>query len=1079
MVFFILNKIILSKPCFSCTYILLNRMVLKKIGVIILIVLLSGCSTQKNTWLSRNYNNLTARYNILHNGNESFRQGEKLLMENQQDNYTGILPLFPYSGAEKAGQARAEMDRAISKGQKLIREKSIKVKPKRKPSRNQPRYAAFYNKREFNRWVDDAYILIGKAHLYNHDFNEALTYFDYTLREFPNHPSRFEAIIWMARTRIEMGDLDNALILLNQYDGMGKAPNRLHGEYMATYADYLIHHGQHQAAISFMVTAADMAQGKWNKSRRNYILAQLYQQSGQYELARERFLKVARSNPEYEMNLNARLNLAILNGHLEGSLQSSRKELYKLVRQSKNREFRDRIYYIMAQSYLNEGDTISAITNLRLAAGYNSGNQDLKGETFLQLAGLYFKTDQYIPSFAYYDSTLMVIKETDTRLTQVNNRHEGLKDLAQNYSIIYTEDSVRRIAAMPSAQRELFIDNLIEQQRLAQLQPQTGGSQQDGSMVDDPFFYRNFSNQLMRQTDSQGQWYFYNPTTVSLGKMDFEKRWGRRASEDNWRRSDKGTAAPAQDVTPPGFPPDAMVAPVAITDASGGQQPGTEEPSLPTKEKLLEGLPLTPEKMAVSDDRLAQAHFNAGMVFFDQFQDYRKAVILFREVVTDFPEHPLAEQAWFWAFRCYARLENEKGMNEMKQGLLSRFPDSRYTAFVADPDFLKKQEEKDLEMNQAYENAYSAYLNQNYTQVLAGTQNVLANGEKEELLRKSHLLRAVTFGKTGNHNAFESELNVLANQYAASAEGALAKRWLAMLAEGRKPVAGITRPMAGVRNEVVSQTDDLTVEEPLMFQFEPEMPHYLILVINSEADVNRLFFNLADYNFSRFLLADYDIESKNLPDGQRIITVGRFANSREVMDYFYAIRENPQLFRVDNVGTPSILAGSNANLTQIISSGNISGYRDFFSDKYLSGSRGTSINTAISAETLQPAEPEKPNYEKTEGAHWGLVVLSPRADRNRVSTFLTNHALNNLRLRVTIKVETLPKGEVVLLIESFENAEQVNRFFSSLENNYFWNTQLGARDWVKTAISPANFEILIRDGVIGDYLEFYKEYYTK
>lgn len=1045
-----------------------------------MVVLLPACSTTKNTWLSRNYNELTARYNILYNGTESFKQGEKSLMVNSRENYTAILPLFPYSGPEKAGLVTSEMELAIEKGQKLIKEKSIKAKPKQKPKAGSKVQNEFYNRREFNQWVDEAYMLIGKAHLYNHKFDDAIQYFDFILREFPNSTARFEAIIWMARTRIEMGDLENALLLLNQYDGMGQAPNRLYGEYMATFADYHIHRGQYQTAISFMVAAAQQAQGKWNKARRNYILGQLYMQSGQQHLAQQMFLKVVRSNPEYEMNLNARLNLAIIHGNLGGNNQVARKELAKLLRQTKNQEFRDRIYYIYAQSYLNERDTLSAITNLRLAAGYNSGNEALKGETFLQLASLYFDDEQYLPSYTYYDSTVIVLKESDARIVDIKQRHEGLKDLAQHYTIIYTEDSVRRIAAMPKDKREAFVDNLIEQQRLAAEQSSQQGMEQQGGLADDPLFYQNYSNQLMGKTDSKGQWYFYNPTTASLGKMDFEKRWGRRVSEDNWRRSDKGISTASQDMTSPNFPQDGADPNAPLAEGEIPGEPGSLPEAVATKGSLLAALPTTPEMIAASDDRLAKAYFDAGMVFFNEFNDYRKAAMHFTQVATNYPNHMYAEQAWFWAFRCYAILENTNGMNETRAGLLKHFPDSRYTAFVVDADFMEKQQQKESEVNQAYENAYQSYLSGNYQQSLASASTVLTDAEKEELIRKSHLLKAVTYGKAGNTAAFEIELQTLVDQYKESSEGMFAVKWLAMLKAGRMPIAGPVKPIAKSGADSISQSIEPIVEATL-FQFEPVADHFIILIVNSEADINRLFFNLADYNFSRFILGDYEIDMKSLPDGQRVVTVGRFANNREAMDYFFALRENASLFKVENMADPSIFAGSESNLTLLLSSGDVNGYRNFFSQNYLSGSGGTIISLFSASSTEEKeANAEIPIYKVSADKHWGMVVLAPKIDRVKIVNFLTNHALNTMRMRATVLVETLPSGEEVLLIQTFDTVEAVFKFFKSLDNNYFWNTQLGARDWQKTAITPANFDIMKTDGSVVKYLEFFdNNYLTK
>ncbi len=1027
---------------------------------------------------------MTAHYNILHNGMESFKEGEKSLMQNNRNNYTAILNLFPYSGDENAGKVRAEMDRAISKGQKLIHNKSIKAKPKRKPGRNNSRYTEFYNQREFNRLVDEAYMLIGKAHLYNHNFNEALHYFDFTTREFPNSPVRFDALIWTARTRIEMGDLDNAILLLNQYDAMGKAPNRLYGEFMATYADYLIHKGQYEAAIPFMVKAAEYAQGKWNKSRRNFILAQLYQQAGQYQMARERYLKVARSNPEYEMNLNARLNLAIIDGHLGHNTLMARKALLKMLRQSKNQEFRDRIYYILAQSFLSEGDTLTAITNLQLSSGYNANSKELKTETYLQMASLNFDVSKYVPSYSYYDSTLMVMDEGDKRFTEIKKRHSALQELAKNYIIIFNEDSVRSIAAMPVGQRDAFLNNLIEARRLSLTQQTSAQSLNQGNpMAEDPLFYQNYASHLNRQTDSQGQWYFYNPTTVSLGKMDFERRWGKRTSEDNWRRSDKGTASQISDLAPPGPPSVRFLPPELFVSSKNSQIPGDpgNESELPDIEEMINGLPLTPEQKAESDHKLAKARFDAGMVFFNQFEDYRKASEMFKKVVADFPGHPIAEQAWFWAFRCFAALGNKSGMEKMKTGLMVNFPNSRFTAFVSDPDYQEKRDQKTKELNNTYETAYVAYVSNNYNQVLTKTGVVLSTGDEDELLRKSHLLRAVTHGKMGNNKAFENELQQLVTNHNKSSEGMLAAKWLEMLKIGRQPVISTASvKSADSKLGKPEMQPKLESSELNMLKFQPDSLQQIILIVNSESDINRLLFNIADYNFNRFLLADFEIDIKKLPDGQNVMTVGQFKNRLEVMDYFFSIRENTNLFRVENIGNPSIFAGSDSNLKTLVSSGDISGYRKFFSENYLSGSEGTMINPGLSKpENNTQTTPGKPAFTVSNGVHLAMVVASARADRTRVSSFLTNHALNNFRLRVSVKTEPLKSGDLIVIIESFENLDMVLKFFTSLENNYFWNTQLGARDWKKTAISPNNMVIVKESGTVNEYVKFFDENYLK
>jgi tetratricopeptide (TPR) repeat protein len=1053
-------------------------MSIRNLLIIITAFLLVACSTQKNTWLSRNYNSMTARYNTLFNGQQSFQRGEHQLMQSHTDNFTDILPIFPYSGPDKAGAVKGDMDIAIGKGLKVIQKKSITARPKRKPGSNNPSYEAFYNQREFNRYVDDAYLLVGKAHLYNHEYHEALSVLEYVLREFPAQPARFEALIWMARTRIEMGDFENAQLLLEQYDGMGQAPARYYGDYMATYADYLIRTQQYTHAIPFMMTAASEAKGKWNTSRRQFILAQLYANAGQLEKAQEGFERVARSNPGYEMGLNASINAYLLQSRLSNNFAPARQKLYKLADQLKNQEFRDRIYFALANSYLQEADTLHALTNLQLSAGYNMGNQTLLSEVYLKMAGLYFELPSYPASYAYYDSTLTLLPETDRRLEQVQFRHTGLKDLTNHYTTIEREDSLQRLARLSEEELDAFIDAIIEDERQSQLNQSVGASR-DRGMDFDPVFNRSFSNQLNQPTDNQGQWYFYNPTTVSLGKMEFERKWGRRAAEDNWRRSDKSSQASQADMqqpTMPGEPGENL--PGLAEEVQGqlaGQRPTT---NLPTKDNLLAAVPRTPEKLAQSHEMLADAYFRAGMIFLDYFNDPAKAIEMFGALLSAYPQHALAEQAMFWSAMAYKETGNEAGRERMKQQLLANFPNGRYAPFLRDPDHAgnllaaeKKQQEK-------YQNAFTAYQNNRFNEALALTADIKNKAQKDELVRKSHLLAAVSYGKLGNNTGFESELSMLVTHHAETAEGRMAAQWLAMIEEGLQPAIGPadSRP-ASTATQLAEGTSDATPDQPASaFTFEPGMEHQIFVVVNGLADINQLIFNLADYNFNRFLLANYNLATRSLASGEKIVTIGPFANSREAMDYYYGLRSNTRLLQVENIEEPMLMAGSSSNLTALATTGDFNTYRQYFSQNYLNGGGGILINmTYENLTTVQEEVPQQASFSTEDGTHWGMVVVPAGNNAARVSGFLTSHALNNYRLSVTVRSVAFSNGSTVLLVEAFNSRADAEDFMSSLKDVPFWNNQLRAGSWYQTFVSPQNFKLIEEEGQIEKYAEFQKE----
>ena len=246
------------------------------------------------------------------------------------------------------------------------------------------------------------------------------------------------------------------------------------------------------------------------------------------------------------------------------------------------------------------------------------------------------------------------------------------------------------------------------------------------------------------------------------------------------------------------------------------------------------------------------------------------------------------------------------------------------------------------------------------------------------------------------------------------------------------------------------------------------------MIVESQADINRLMFNLADYNFSRFLMADYDIDTQLLPNGQRLITIGAFANQREGMDYYYGLRSNPQVLAAPNMQTLQLMAASKANLDILRSSGDILAYRTFFSSNYLLGGGGITID--LSQNNVQPiTESTQPVFTTSDGVTWGMVVLPPRTDSNRVSGFLSGQAFNQFRLRVNTRTVKLSGGETVLLIESFENLQQAGSFFETIRNTNFWNNQIRASGWKQVAVSPENFKIIESQGNTEGYSVFYEE----
>lgn len=1059
-------------------------MTVKNILLSLLMLLLMACSTQKNTWLSRNYNAMTARYNILHNGEQSMKRGVKQLQTSRQDNYMEVLPLFSYSGKEQENMVSGDMERAVEKGLKVIQKKSITARPKSTPKRGSARYESFVNKREFNPVVKEAYLLVGQAHLINHNFIDALSVLDYALREFPNEWVQFEILLWTARTRIEMNEFENARILLDQYDAIGKAPLKLYGEYSATYAALYIGLKQYKTAIPFVKAAAEESGNRWDRIRRYYILGQLYQLTDQSSLAMESFQKVIKLNPPYEMALNAGINYATTMAIATGNYSQARAELIKMAGQVKNEEYRDQLHYAIATSYLHEKDTANAILHLKLSAGYNYNNSHVKRETYIALASLYFDQTSYIPSYSYYDSTLNMASETDVRNKEILHRHSGLKNLTKELEVIEREDSLQWLASLPVKQREDFVDDIIEKERLAQLNRSLN---MDGGYddLDDPFFFQNqMQSSNSNAMGGDGKWYFYNPTTSSMGKMEFERKWGRRPLQDNWRRSDLSSAQPQMEMSDSPMQPSepevqmGMKISDPIQDPENGQ---ASTSSLPDRTALLADIPTTPEKLSVSRDKEAEALFRAGLVFLQHFNSYEEAQRMFQRFIKEYPEHKLMEEVLFWNYMACTKAKNESCIHAMRQQLTDLFPNGHYAAYANDSTFGETQLAFMQEMNSKYEEAFGAYRVNNFAKVKKLTTEVKRRAEEPSLIRKSQLLGAMAEGKSGNNVAFEQELKFLSTEHPRSEEGRLATQWLSMISQGRQPVQETVLK----NTEQKSTIDTAEITESIdsiprsMFEYQPQAEHYLWVKTDKEIDINQMVFNIADYNFNRYLLTSYEIRIRNLPSKERVIVIGPFVNANEVMDYYYGLRSKTEVFKVENAEKVVLLAGSDKNRDLFISSGDIKGYQTFFSTYYLKSGGSTTID-------LKYIEPEEVKSEETtvkpiassifnqDKMGKMAIEIPSNTDVRKVAGFITSQAISKMRLRVTVKQFPLQEDKVLIVVEEFPSEDGLKKFISELKNNSYWKTQLGAGDWSMVPVNQFNLDEIVKEGSISDYITWIK-----
>jgi hypothetical protein len=1058
--------------------------------------LAGACSTQKNTTMSRAYHNLTAHYNVFFNGNESFKEGEAKVIAANKNDYSRILPMFEYSDPQNTAGVTAQMDRAIEKGVLLVAKHSITKKPQKKRKDGDQYYQAFYDQKEFNQWVDDAYLLIGKAHFYKHEFDIANQSFDLVIRNYPNTPSRYEALLWRAATYTEKGDYATAALSLNAYDALGNPPRSLYGLYMAIYADILMKQQKYTEAIPYLKGAVSGARKKQRKLRYAFILAQVYEETGRIAEAQEAYRAVRKMRPPYEMAFNANINrVSIVVPGMP--TDDTKRAISKLLRDKRNLLYQDRIYFALANVNQIDGDTNQALANLKTSTKVSVNNDKQKAISFMRMGDIYYDMPRYKFAYQAYDSAMVYMPETDEEFTRVKDKHASLQQLVVHIDTRERQDSLQNLAIMSQDRRLAAIDKIIfdaakkqEEEMARQEEMQYGGNVND------------FYGQSLSSQQTGGKWYFYNLASIGMGKSEFERKWGRRKLEDNWRRANKMAVLQIEEAgpgEPPGLPDkDPMAKAIegdpnvaAINNAL--EQPG----KIPTREDLLKDIPLTPEAIAESNKQLEEALLGIAVICRDRLYDYPMAVSTLLEFMSRFPQSLRQEEALIELYRTYELMGNPEGLAQTKAQLVKQFPSGKFTAYLTDPEYVLKMQTIRAQQASAYEATYAAYLNGNHQQVIENAQNIETNEKENPLLAKYRLLKALAFAREAQLEPFKSNLETIKSQHPNTEEAEIAIAFLAELDKGRMPVKS-TASSKLLSGETFAAGDKQKSDDEALqtFTIDAAAPHSVVVVLSPSTDIKRFRFNMADFNFGNYLVRDFEMMLHKLPDNSMLFEVKGFDKQSEAMEYFYNLRHHPEVFLVDGLANPLLMAIHEPNLKYVTSSGNLKAYLPFFMQVYLRSQSKVSTmdyadfeaamgNLAPDVVNLEELEKQRQanqsviltdGYTKATGEHWFAVVYNASGVnhvqlQNLYKGFIASKMADK---NLTVTLVDLKPAKKILVVKGFANEEQANEFAQLAAKNPAINNPIRTKRPEPLVISPANFDYLTATGKIDDYKQFLK-----
>ncbi len=872
-------------------------------GAVALLVFFSGCSTEKNTGITRTYHNITTRYNVLFNAKESYKRGIKKAEESKQDDYTRTLPLFLYGDQAVTQAVSGDMDLASKKATKAINLHSIKVKPKVNKSGMSASEKKFYDKKEFNKYLDDCYLLIGKSYVYLGEYFQASQTFNFMQTEFPGEESLYDAKIWKAKALIlekNYREADRVLIELREDD---KFPDKkaLKSELAATTADLYIKQQKITEAIDYLERALLFTRHKKTKMRYRYVLAQLYMEEEDYAKASDYFQKVIRMNPPYEMAFNATISRASASRGSGTHIDDVRKQLSKMLRDSKNTEYQDQIYYALAEIELYEGNTDKAIEYFQKSAQASTVNLPQKTKSYLTLGDIFYERRNYVPAQAYYDSAMVNMQPDYPNYTVISAKAENLNALVYNLNTIHFQDSVQRIARMTETERNRMIDNVITELNRKEQQ------QQEAEAVRMQQYYSNLGRQTsLSDPTSKAQWYFYNPTTVSQGIGEFQMKWGRRNLEDNWRRKNKGTVT---DMTVAG----------ESDDRDGTQAAGAKKvDDRKSRAYYLQNIPLTDSMMVASNRMILESLYAAGYIYNNDFSEYAQAAAQYEDLIRRYPQSEYLVPSYYYLYLLYNKLGDAVNAEKYKGLLLAKAPESTFAKIVLDPTYLDKMAQQKGEAEQLYERTYYDYNSGKYEQVIALANDAMARFPKDVLEPKFAYLKALSTGKLGTQETMRNEMKKVVAAYPGN-EVATAAQNLIDYIDGKTPE--------------LKQADQIERAKSL-YTFNPSEAHYFGWVLQAKEDVNQMSFDLLNFNLDHYPNTKLEFVRNNIDNNHVILIVKSFPGLTQAQGYYRSfLLDSNTMKNIKYDHTPFLISESNYIILE--KDKRIDDYIEFFKKEYL------------------------------------------------------------------------------------------------------------------------------------------------
>jgi tetratricopeptide (TPR) repeat protein len=705
--------------------------------LIVSVILVTGCSRKKDTFVSRNLQAVATEFNVLYNGYNALEQGRTDLNNAYTDNYWEILPIERMQITDEIvlpGQSKNDnFTRAEEKAIKAIQKHGMNIKGKEK-----------------NPQIDEAYLLLGKARYFDQRFVPSLEAFNYILYKYPASDKINQARIWREKANLRLDNDELAKTNLKRLLYQEELTGQDLADATSMLAQTYINTKVLDSAITQLEIASNATKSNDERGRYRFIQGQLYNTLGDKDsanIAFNRVIELNRKTPRIYM-ISAEIEKAKNFDFNTGSKIEHLELLTNLEEDRENRPFLDKIYHQIAEFHKqNESDTL-AVTYYNKSLRAGSQDKYLNAMNYQTLGNMSFDDIAYKDAGAYYDSTMLNLKKNTKLFRAIKRKRDNLDDVIYYEDVAQRNDSILNLVNLSEEERLAYFTKYTDDLKEAAeaLKEKEKKAQSKGLLAAN----NNTGGNSRDKGNSSASFYFYNPVTVAFGKNEFLVNWGERQLADNWRWSNKGSVASSSAIINEN-----------VVNASEEEKfdPNFYISLIPAEEKVIDSL---------AKDRNF-AYYQLGIIYKDKFKEYRLAKDKLQALLKQNPEERLILPSKYNLYKIYELLGLNGEAEIAKNDIIANFPDSRYATILSNPDAVLAEDQNSPEY--IYENLYKQFKNQEYLDVISKCDTYITMFEGELIVPKYEFLKAVSKARIYGYESYKEAINYIALNYPNSQEG--------------------------------------------------------------------------------------------------------------------------------------------------------------------------------------------------------------------------------------------------------------------------------------------------------------------